>query len=364
MKILLLSRYSPLGASSRYRSYQFLPYLENLGCDITVSPLFDDAYLQEFYSTRKKTNLLPNILSAYLTRISKLLQTKLDSKDYDLIWLEKEALPWLPDWLECYLLGSKIPYVVDYDDALFHRYDQHKSPVIKSLLGHKIDAVMSNAALVIAGNDYLAARACEAGSNNVEILPTVVDLERYSPVVAPQNDRFTIGWIGTPHTAKYLKSIQPALKQVCQSGQAKVVAIGAGDLALDAVPLENMPWSNATEVQSLQSIDVGIMPLTDSPFERGKCGLKLIQYMACVRPVVGSPIGVNQQLIEPNVTGFQATTIDDWVTTLTLLSERPSLRKSMGEAARQLVEQNFSLQIAAPRLAQMFQRVVAQTVRK
>jgi glycosyltransferase involved in cell wall biosynthesis len=347
MKILLLGRYSDLGASSRYRFYQYLPYLREQGFDITVSPFLDNAYIQRRYSGQR-TSLLKVVLT-YGQRISSLLQ----SDRYDLIWLEKEALPWIPPWLESLLYKSRVPYLVDYDDAIFHQYDQHPSSLIRSLLGKKIDRVMHKAAMVIAGNDYLATHAYQSGAKKVEVLPTVIDLERYPLVARSENEVFTIGWIGSPMTCGYLKEIQPALQKVCRDGKARVVAIGAKGLELEDVPLEIKPWSEATEVQNIQQFDVGIMPLSDSPFEWGKCGLKLIQYMGCACPVIGSPIGVNQKIIEPGINGFQASCQEEWVEAFQTLKNDPMLRKRMGEAGRVKVEEQYSLQAIAPKLAQL-----------
>ncbi|MCS6791880.1 MAG: glycosyltransferase [Oscillatoriaceae bacterium SKYG93] len=191
MKILLISRYDNLGATSRYRFYQYLPYLHNQGFNITVSPLLDNTYIQCLYSGQQ-ANIF-KILRAYAQRIFLLLQ----SNYYDLIWLEKEAFPWLPQELESILISSKIPYIVDYDDAWFHRYDLHPSRLVRRFLGKKIDALMRRAALVIVGNDYLAERARLAGARWVEILPTVIDLEKYPISSPPENEVFTIGWLST-----------------------------------------------------------------------------------------------------------------------------------------------------------------------
>ncbi len=262
MKILLLSRYDHLGASSRYRSYQYLPYLREQGFDITVAPLLDSVYIQRLYSGRRAS--LFNVVRSYARRVFQLFQ----SNRYDLICLEKEAFPWIPAWLESLLFRCGVPYVVDYDDAVFHRYDQHASSFVRWLLGKKIDYVMRSAELVVAGNAYLARRAADAGARRVEILPTVVDLSRYPLVSPPENPVFTIGWIGSPVTSRYLKEVQPALKEVCGDGAARVVAIGAATLDLAEVPLEVKPWTEATEVQGLQQFDVGIMPLPDSPWQK------------------------------------------------------------------------------------------------
>lgn len=347
MKILLLSRYDYLGASSRYRFYQYLPYLKEKGFAITVSPLLDDTYIQQRYSGQQASLL--KVMFAYGQRICSLLH----SDRYDLIWLEKEALPWIPPWIESRLYKSRVPCMVDYDDAIFHQYDQHSSSLVRRLLGNKIDRVMHRAAMVIAGNDYLAERAYRSGSQNVEVLPTVIDLERYPLVPPPKNDVFTIGWIGSPMTCDYLQEIQPALKEICRDGAARVVAIGAKGLKLEGVPLEIKPWSEATEVQEIQQFDVGIMPLSDSPWEWGKCGLKLIQYMACACPVIGSPIGANRTIIEHGVNGFQASSQQEWVYTLQALKNNSGLRQLMGKAGRVKVEEQYCLQVTAPKLTQL-----------
>ncbi len=355
MRVLLLTRYGEMGASSRYRSYQFLPYLEEQGFEVEALPLLDDAYLRARYGGAGVSR--GSIAAAYARRLGQLLR----SRQFDLVWLEKEALPWLPGAIESLLLAVGAPYVVDYDDALFHRYDQHPAFAVRALLGNKIDRVMRGAALVIAGNSYLAARARAAGARQVAVLPTVIDLQRYPPAPSAKNEIFTIGSIGTPMTARlHLETIRGPLERFCAGGEARVVAIGAGDLGWQA-PVEVKAWSGATEVADLQGIDVGIMPLPDSPWERGKCGFKLIQYMACARPVVGSPVGVNDDIIEPGVNGFKATTPDAWIQAIDTLRSDRELRHRMGGAGRSLVEQAYCLQVVAPRLAGLLRGAATRT---
>lgn len=351
MKILLLSRYDNLGATSRYRFYQYLAYLRKEGFNITINPLLDNTYIQNLYSGQQPD--IFKIARAYAQRIFLLLK----SNYYDLIWLEKEAFPWLPQKLESILFRSKIPYIVDYDDAWFHRYDLHSSQLVRRFLSKKIDAVMRRAALVIVGNDYLAERARIAGARWVEILPTVIDLERYPISSPPENEIFTIGWIGSPLTSRYLKEIQPALQEICKDGTVRVVAIGAGALELEGVPLEIQPWSEATEVKQIQQFDIGIMPLPDTPWERGKCGLKLIQYMACARPVVCSPVGINKKLVKQGINGFQASNMKEWVNSFQILKNNPSLRWSMGKMGRVIVEEKYCLQVTCAKISQWFHKV-------
>ncbi len=351
MKVLLLSRYDSLGASSRVRSYQYLPHLESQGIHVTVAPFFEEKYIRNLYAGRGRG--LNLVLKAYLRRLRAVLQ----AADFDLIWVEYEVFPWMPACFELTLASLRIPYVVDFDDAIFHRYDLHPNPLVRVFLGRKIDHVMRRAAAVIAGNDYLLARARRAGAKSVAYLPSVVDLKRYAELIEVNNDVFTVGWIGSPATVRYLHLIQPSLAELCKAGSARLVVVGGTDVEMEAVPVVRRPWSEETEVAEIRGFDVGIMPLPDEPWERGKCGYKLIQYMACGRPVVASPVGANLKIVEHGVNGFLAATPSEWVRALTALREDRLLRERMGRAGRRRVETEFSLQVTAPRLVDLFRTV-------
>lgn len=348
MKLLLMSRYSRLGASSRLRMLQYIPALAAAGFEVEVAPFFDDAYLQRLYAGDRARM----VTGAYYTaRLRRLL-----SKDKpDLVWIEKEVFPWLPWPLERAILARDLPLVSDYDDALFHRYDLHRSAVVRSLLGRKIDGVMRASNLVMAGNQYLADRAEASGSRHVEIVPTVVDIDAYSTERRPPADgRPRVGWIGSPSTwADYGAPMLPLLASVAARHGAMVRAVGAGHKAASDQALEFLPWSEDTEVSLIQSMDLGIMPLDDSPWARGKCGYKLIQYMACGVPVVASPVGVNSEIVEDGVNGFLAETEADWVRAIDTLLGDAGLRHRMGAAGRRKVERNYSLQIYGPKVAAM-----------
>ena len=355
MKVLLLSRYGPLGASSRIRLYQYLPYLEDHGIHVTMAPLLEDNYVRRLYAGRRSD--LSALLRAYIRRIGYLIK----GRNFDLLWIEYEILPWLPSLVESLLSLLKIPYVVDYDDAIFHRYDMHQMAIVRTLLGKKIGRVMRRAALVVAGNDYLADWARKAGAKQVAYLPTVVDLTRYSVTPSERDTAFTIGWIGSPVTAQYLHLVSPALSEVCRENNMRVVLLGSGQITLDKTPTEIYSWSEDSEVAHIQGFDVGIMPLPDGPWALGKCGYKLIQYMACGRPVVASCVGVNRQIIEDGVTGFLAAEKMDWVRAFRALRDDNNLRERMGKAGRKKVEVQYCLQITAPRLLSLLQRVAGQS---
>jgi len=352
MKILLLSRYGRLGASSRVRSYQYLPYLKANGIDVTVSSLLGDDYLRKFYSGR--VNHLTARIGPYFRRLIELLK----SKKFDLLWIEKEIFPWLPPWCEMLIVRLGISYIVDYDDAIFHRYDTHSNIFIRKLLGNKIDAVMRNAVAVTAGNEYLMARAEKAGARRIEYLPTVIDLKRYFVKNNAKNPVFTIGWIGTPATVKYLDMIRSVLLGWDKKNKARFVIIGADSFKLDSIRVEHHPWSQDSEVSEIQEFDVGIMPLPENSWEKGKCGYKLLQYMACGKPVVASPVGVNSKIVEHGINGFLACSKNEWIDALDFLYTNSEKKYEMGREGRKKVEKNYCVQVTAPRLLDLIRSCV------
>lgn len=352
MRLLVLSSYDRLGASSRLRIIQYFDNLERAGVAVCLEPFFQDSYLERLYSGRP---ILPEVLGAYWRRIRRLLHTH----SPDAIWLEKEVLPWLPYGMERLLLPYGIPVVSDYDDAVFHRYDRHRLSLVRRVLGHKIDRAMTGSALVMAGNAYLAERARHAGATRVEIVPTVVDVMSYNPLPLPEADgRPRIGWIGTPSTWKeYLLPMLPMLRELASHYGAVIRNVGGNPSLTSDEFLENLPWSEDDEGRLIQGMDIGLMPLNDSPWARGKCGYKLIQYMACGLPVIASPVGVNTEIVEHGVNGFLATSDTEWRQALEILLTNPELRKSMGAEGRRKVEEKYSLQVWGPRVAGMLREV-------
>lgn len=349
IRILALTRYGRLGSASRLRVLQYLPALGEAQTSVDVQPLFDDEALSRRYAHGRYG--LATVLHSFGQRLRALLQRQ----RYDLIWIEKEALPWWPVWMEQALL-AKTPYVLDYDDAVFHHYDQHRIAWVRWLYGERIDRLMRQAALVVCGNEYLAQRARQAGAAWVEQLPTVIDIERYPVGVPCQRAIPRIVWIGSPYTAKYLDQLKQPLQQLAQQQEFVLRVIGA-DFQLDGVQIENVPWTEASEVQAIAECDVGIMPLLNSPWEQGKCGYKLIQYMACGLPVVASPVGVNVDIVSGGVDGFLANSDTEWLSHLSKLLTDSDLRHRMGLAGRQKVKSTYCLQVTAPRLVEWFKHI-------
>jgi glycosyltransferase involved in cell wall biosynthesis len=337
---------------------QYFPFLEANGIACSFSPLTDAKYLERLYAFGRAGT--GDLARSFARRIGSLgAVTK-----YDVVVIEYEIMPYFPPVFEAILKKAGIPVIVNYDDAIFYRYSLHPNAFVKFLLGGKIDTVMRKADLVIVGNDYLAEYARKAGAGCIEILPTVVDLVRYPGTPTRSNPVFTIGWIGSPSTAKYLTQIAPALAEVSAGGGAKLRLIGSGPIELPGIETEIRPWSEETEVAQLESCDAGIMPLHDGLWERGKCGLKLIQYMACGLPVVVSAVGMNKQLVREGVNGFLARDNAEWAKALQALRDDPKLGERMGLAGRKKVEADYSLQVTAPRLEALIRQVVIRAGKK
>jgi hypothetical protein len=308
-----------------------------------------DSYVHALQAGARRNR---DVFGAYASR----LLTMARSNKHHLLWVEKELLPWVPAWLELRMLPNAVPMVLDYDDAVFHTYDAHRSRAVRAVLGHKHAALMRSAALVVCGNDYLAEYARGAGARWVETVPTVVDAKRYARAPVTQRGyRTVVGWIGQRSTAAFLRPFVPLFNRLNADHGLDFHAVGinAEDFGL---PMKSSPWTEATEASAIQQFDIGIMPLPDEPFERGKCGYKLIQYMACGLPVVASPVGVNRSIVEHGVTGFLAESSLEWEHALTRLADDSALRARMGAAGREKAERQYSLCSQAPRLAELLSR--------
>jgi glycosyltransferase involved in cell wall biosynthesis len=336
--ILLLSRYGERGASSRQRLFLYRRALTDAGAAVTTAAFFDDAYLTARYSGGPLWYFAATALARRIARLCALGR-------FDLVWIEKEAMPWMPGWLEGRALRT-VPYVVDIDDAWFLHYRDHRSPLIRKLLGTKLESVARHAALTVAGNEYLAQWARDGGARSVMVTPTVVDLDRY-PVRPPPEGPFTIGWIGTPMTAHYLDLVAEPLRRLCQETDARLLVIGDDGFSLPGIRCVHAAWEERTEAELLSRCHVGIMPLPASAWSEGKCGYKLIQLMAAGRPVVASPTSANRAILDGGKAGIVADTAEDWHRALARLRDDAAFRRELGAAGRRRVERYYSLSVTA-----------------
>jgi len=346
IKVLGLALYGPLAASTRYRLGQYVAGLATQGIQLEVRYLLGNDYLARRFAGRV-VRLLP-LLESGLTRLKDLMH----QARYDAAMLHCELLPLLPGRLERALL--RVPYVYDFDDAFYLKYRGGRFGFLEPVLGAKFDRIMRGAAAITAGNQVLAAYASRHNAHTNH-LPTVVDTTRYLPSRKDSGGPFTIGWIGSPSTANYLPQLVEPLSALGQEGPVRFVVIGANAPAVPHVEVVQRPWSEAEEVDLINSFDVGVMPLPDTPWAEGKCAFKLIQYMACARPVVASPVGANKDVVDADC-GLLASTSQEWLEALRQLRDRPTLRAAMGDAARCRVELQYSLARNLPVLARILRQ--------
>ena len=277
---------------------------------------------------------------------------------YDVVLIQKRLFP-LPVIYLIRLLARKL--VFDFDDAIYVPPSNRKtSPLTMWTRCKRLSLLLRLSDLVIAGNAHLAQYA-RSYNARVEILATPVDtlslgLKRESAVRAGP---VVIGWIGTAASLGYLRQIAPILEQLGTSyGREVLLKVVCNEpFYLQGITVENKEWSIRDEPEDLNSFDIGIMPLSDDERTRGKCGYKLLQYMAVGLPVVCSPVGANREIVADGKEGFWATTQEEWFSKLSMLVTDRELRLRMGKQGRITVENRYSLNILAPRFVELLDRV-------
>lgn len=344
MKLLALTKYGPEAASTRQRFLQYAPSLQQAGFELDIAPLLGDDHVRRIAKGRGADPF--SVMRAYAARRRTL--TKL--AEHECIgWIHCETFPYAPAFVERWAACSAVPYVFDYDDAIFHMYDRNP------LLRDKLEPLIAGAAAVTAGNAYLADYAGR-WNVNVHVVPTTVDTDAYVPAVPRHVGPPVIGWIGSPSTWAYVRPYLPLLADLCTGSRARFLAVGAGRAAeadrFDG--METREWAEHREIADVQAMDIGLMPLPDEPWARGKCGYKLIQYMACGLPTIASPVGVNANIVIDGKTGFLASSPCDWRTTLQHFIDTPADRTRLGTAGRARAVAHYSLVTWAPRIVDLF----------
>jgi glycosyltransferase involved in cell wall biosynthesis len=269
----------------------------------------------------------------------------------DVVFVYREAALLGPPVLER-LLAERTPLVLDFDDAIYLGDTSTANAWSRALKPRsKTESLCRLADHVTVGNEFLAQFArCHA--QNVSVVPTTIDTDVYNVRSRPKNARPVVGWSGSITTLPYLAGLGPALQRL-RSRQDFELRIIGGQLQLDGVHVQCKPWRPETEVEDLSEIDVGLMPLPDDEWSRGKCGLKALQYMALGIPPVVSPVGVNSTIVRDSVNGFYARSEEEWIDRITMLLNDESLRQAVGREARKTVEESYSAATHAPRVGQI-----------
>lgn len=323
------------GAAARYRVGQYLPYLRARGIECAVEAVA--ATFEERW-----------------TQFSR-------AAEYDFVFLQRKLLPAFWWWR---LRRSARKLVFDFDDAIMFRSASKSNPHSRGRM-RAFRRTVRGAELVLCGNRFLLEQALDAGGRTNRrtatgaplrpvVVPTVVDTDCYPEHHSAEPGAVTLGWIGSRSTLRYLEAIGPVLNEIGRTRpgvRLKVVCDRFPEFT--GLPVVRVPWSEETEAAELASCDIGLMPLSDDLWSRGKCGLKILQYHAAGIPCVASPVGVNRELINDGATGALATTIDEWVSKLEAMINDATARLSMGRAGRAQVVERWSLAAWQPRLFEL-----------
>jgi len=357
LRLLALSPVPAEGAGCRFRVMQYIPALERAGFTVTIAPFFDAAFFDLVYRPGRYVEKLAAFVRQTFARLTLLL-----SRDqYDAFFIYREAYPFGPPWFEALLSRGRRPIVYDFDDAIFLENSSDANRFASALkYPQKVPSIIRRSALVLAGNEYLANYA-RAYNPAVTVLPTCVDTTVFVPRPSPRpaGAPLVVGWIGTPTTAAYLKALGPSLSRLASRCAFELRVSGSGEpLDFPGVTTANERWSLAREVELFNTCDIGVYPLTDDEWAKGKCGFKAIQFMACGVPVVAGAVGVNRDIIQDGVNGFLASSEQEWDEKIARLLGDADLRRRLGAAGRRTIEERYSLAANAPRLVSALRDVV------
>jgi glycosyltransferase involved in cell wall biosynthesis len=349
--VLALSPIPEEGAGCRFRVSQYIPHLRQAGFDVTVSPFYSRDYFSFVYRPGNYFRKAAGFAALTLRRINELSSMR----HYDLVLLYREAIPIGPPFIERRIARMGIPIVYDFDDAIFLRAVSEANQAVSFLKNpERVSEILSLSRQVTVGNEFLATYARQFNAH-VNVIPTAVDTTRFVPRADPpaaDGRKLVVGWIGSPTTFRYLESLKDVLAVVSARHPFTLKVSGAGRAVnFPGVDVEVVPWSMADEVSLFNTCDIGVYPLTDDDWSRGKCGFKAIQCMACGVPVVAASVGVNREIITHGVNSMLAATRHEWIDHLSALLTNPELRRSMAVAGRRTIEERYSLRVTAPQLA-------------
>lgn len=340
----------------RFRIEQWERVLREKGVEVRFETFESDELRRVFYASTDRWRQVQAFARCIARQVRCIARLR---REWDAVFLFRELLPIGPAWLERWLARKGMPIVYDFDDAIFLAGVSDANRAFAWLKApRKTGAICRLSAHVTVGNEYLKAYA-ERFTPNVSVIPTTIDTERYTPKAHVEISGVpVIGWSGSFSTAKHLQTVVPALRRLRRSVAFRLSVIGSPGFRADGLEVTSRPWSAATETEDLKTFDLGIMPLPDDPWARGKCGLKALQYMALGIPTVASPVGVNKTIIQDGRNGFLASTAAEWVATLSRLLVDPALRRRFAEEGRRTVEERYAATGQARRLLDVFQRVV------
>ena len=378
LRVCFLTEGSPrrgLSPASRFRVLQYLPYLREAGIEAVVRPSIPSKYFAFGPGMRRVDRWLGRRAAGVVARQGHRLQVLKRLRDFhiagrcDVVVLQRDLQAF--DWsrLDEQLLYFQDRIIFDYDDAIFARPSWSRTgpedDLIDAALHEKTRRIVSMASHVVASTPFLATFA-RRYNPHVTVIPTPVDVHRYvPPPEPPRNDPPVIGWMGTSGNLHYLRDLLAPLERLALAHRF-VLRVVCNDVPAPDRPRltrarsEFRVWSLAREVPELQEFDVGLMPLQDDTWTRGKAGLKLVTYMACGVPCVAAPTGFNPTVLGPSgLCGLYATTADQWYAALDVMLSESRVRRAMGERARERVLDRFDVRRHAQRWVEVIREVAA-----
>ncbi|CAN5443370.1 glycosyltransferase family 4 protein [soil metagenome] len=335
----------------RFRIEQWEPILREGGVEITYAPFENDELRSVLYKGGQVLTKIGAVIRNMMRRRDELSK----AAKFDLVYIFREAAILGPPWFERKIARSGVPVVFDFDDAVFVSYKSPSNGYLSYLkFPGKITEICKLSKHVMAGNEYLADYA-RLTNKNVSIIPTTIDTDKYLYVDRPANPEvFTIGWSGSFSTIQHLDTIRDVLQDLAREENFCLRVIGTPAYDLPGVVVEAIQWRSDTEIDDLQKIDIGLMPLPDENWTKGKCGLKALQYMALGIPTICSPVGVNSTIIKDGVNGFLAGDKAEWIEKIKRLIHSAELRRQLGRAGRETVEKEYSAKAIAPKVLEVF----------
>jgi glycosyltransferase involved in cell wall biosynthesis len=344
-KILFLAHHrlnrSP---GQRYRFEQFFDYLQKNEILCYLSFIIYEKDEKALYYSK---NLFGKVKLALNSIIRRIIHIK-NIKDFDLVVIYREALPFKSTFFENYIAKKKIPMVYDFDDAIWVKDVSEVNKKISFFKDEKkIEKILPLCKYVTCGNEYLANFALKFNSN-VVIIPSTVDTDIYKPIKKNNiNSPVKIGWVGSHTTIKHFELISDVYLELKTKYNNKVefIVIGDENYKNEKLNLQGKKWENDKEVQLFNSFDIGVMPLPNNDWTKGKCGMKGLLYMSVGLPTVMSNVGMNKDIINDGINGFLPTGNKEWIDVLSKLIEDKELRKKIGDKGRETVLEKYSKNI-------------------
>jgi glycosyltransferase involved in cell wall biosynthesis len=341
-----------ISPGQRFRFEQYLPVLISGNYKFKISSFYSLKGWLGLYVTGSFFRKAINVIRGFFRRGIDLFKVS----RYDYIYLYREATPVGPpvfEWLIAKVLKKKIIY--DFDDAIWLPIvSEHNKIAMRVKWFSKISSICKWSYRVSVGNNFLASFAAKY-NNSVVVIPTVVDTENgHNKIQQHDSKNVAVGWTGTFSTLKYLDIVLPVIKRLQEKNDFTFIVIANKDPKLSLKRYQFIQWDKKSEVEDLSMMHIGLMPLYDSPLEKGKCGFKAIQYMSLGIPAVVSPVGVNTDIVMHNKNGFVANTETEWEYYIEQLLLQPELRKQLGKESYQYIEKKYSVKATAADFLKLF----------